>query len=182
MSKKGTINPLETAHTIRRLTQLFNPAQFDLTGKDEIWLFYYHSIICEILIHLRDLLEKLKKEGIEIKRSDSIIEQSNLKEKNITELITYCRDACCHNDSHKRRTSAGVLYSQNVHRAFDYTDDVTIIFGDNKLLVRRHLIWLYKRVVNEFKNISEVSNQPVFQQCISYFEADIKSPVLFTGD
>ena len=134
---------VEVSATTLRLTKLFSRG-INITHKDNIFEIWYYSVIVEILIHLKDLTQKLKKLNNGIHFTDDI--PTTKYYNDITSLISHFRDAACHNDSERRRNAKGYLFSGNVFAAYDYIDDITILIGDGKVLVKRHLLRAYKEV------------------------------------
>lgn len=137
--------------------------EFDITDKKHIRYYYYWSIITEVLIHLRDLLHKLDGVGKRIDFKDDIDHNPTYKIKDVTDLITYFRDAACHNESHKRRNKKGYLFAANVYAAWNYPDDITLLMGDFSLLVKRHLVRAYRMVLERFSSLDEFLENEDFQ-------------------
>jgi hypothetical protein len=115
------------------------------------------------LIHLRDLLHKLNMVGKRINFKDDIEPSPSYKINDVTDLITYYRDAACHNESHKRRNKKGYLFASNVFAAWDYPDDITLLMGDFRLLVKRHLVRAYHLVLERFSSLDEFLENEDFQ-------------------
>jgi hypothetical protein len=135
---------VEVSATIKRVAILFSLG-FENTDKKNIHETYYFSVITEILIHLNDLAQKLKKFDNGIYFTDDIPVTKDYKD--ITSLVAYFRNAACQNTSLNRRTLKGFLYANNVFAGDEYADDITIIMGDSKLFVNRHLVRLYKETL-----------------------------------
>lgn len=135
---------IEVSATAKRLTILFSRA-VNILDRNNIHEIWYFSVIVEILIHLKDLAKKLEKLGEGIHFKDDIPTTKDYSE--ITSLVSHFRDAACHNDSKRRLTSTGHLFANNVFAAYDYDDDITVLMGDSKILVKRHLLRLYKEIM-----------------------------------
>ena len=153
----------EVSATLKRMTILFSVG-FVITDKKNIHETYYFSVITEILIHLKDLTQKLKRNENGIYFSDDIPITSNYQD--ITSLVVHCRDAACHNDSYKRRNKKGYLFSNNVFACDDFDDDITILMGDEKIYVKRHLLRLYKEVLVKFMSYPELHDEPDYIEAI----------------
>lgn len=117
---------------------------------------FWNSSISRFLIIMRDLIKKSEK--YLNKRIDFMDDvKIDLDIKDVTDLITYYRNAVCHPeadnltsfeiDNSKVETSFNVIFGKgNLLQigsfTFDneYEDDVAINFADKKLLLKRHLI------------------------------------------
>lgn len=137
---------VEVSTTIKRLTYLFSLG-INVTDKSKIHEIWYFSVITEILIHLKDLTQKLKSLDNGIHFTDDIPKTNDYSE--ITSLVSHFRNAACHNDSQRRRNSQGYLFASNVFAAYDYPDDITILMGDAKIFVNRHMLRLYKEILQK---------------------------------
>lgn len=157
---------IEVSTTLNRLTILFSNTAFDITDFKSINQSYYFSIITEILIHMKDLTQKLNNLGNRIDFKDHI-EPCNYY-TDITDLLAYFRDAACHNDSGKRRNYNGYLFAGNVFAAYDFEDDITLLMGDAKLLVNRHLVRTYKIILQKFASYTELYENDSFIQALGY--------------
>ena len=87
--------------------------------------------------------------------------------KDVTDLITAIRDACCHIDSFKRNFdengntgSHNIIYGKGIALNIDglvlgsdYEDEIAYIYGKNRIYVRRHIIRAFEEAklkLNEF--------------------------------
>ena len=156
---------IEVSTTLKRLTHLFSKG-INITHKENIYELWYYSVILEILIHLKDLTQKLKKLNNGIYFSDDIPATKDYD--NITSLVAHFRDAACHNDSERRRNKKGYLYAGNVFAAYDYIDDITILMGDSKILLKRHLLRLYKEVMQKFIDYEVFNNNDDFKEALEW--------------
>lgn len=154
---------VEVSSTLKRLTYLFSN-RVNVTYKENIHEIWYYSVITEMLIHLKDLTIKLKNLNNGIHFTDEIILTKDYND--ITSLVSHFRDAACHNDSLRRRNSNGYLFAANVFAAYDYSDDITILMGDSKLLVKRHLLRLYKEVFQKFIAYKTLDNNQDFIEAV----------------
>jgi hypothetical protein len=154
---------VEVSATIKRVAVLFSLG-FEITDRKNIHETYYFSVITEVLIHLNDLAQKLKNIDDGIYFTDDIPTTKDYSE--VTSLIRYFRNAACHNGSPKRRTQKGFLYANNVFAGDEYTDDITIIMGDSKLFVNRHLVRLYKEILIKFTGYKELHSNKNFKYAI----------------
>jgi hypothetical protein len=164
---------VEVSATIKRVAILFSLG-FEITDKKNIHETYYFSVITEILIHLNDLAQKLKKFDNGIYFTDDIPVTKDYKD--IISLVGYFRNAACHNTSLNRRTLKGFLYANNVFAGDEYADDITIIMGDSKLFVNRHLVRLYKETLKKFIAYEELHSNANFKyaidlaKCLNYID------------
>ena len=154
---------IEVSATLRRVTNLFSRG-INITDKENIYELWYYSVILEILVHLKDLTQKLKKLDNGIYFSDDIPVTKDYN--NITSLVAHFRDAGCHNDSERRRNKKGYLFAGNVFAAYDYVDDITILMGDSKILVKRHLLRLYKEVMQKFIDYKVFDDNDDFKEAV----------------
>jgi hypothetical protein len=116
----------------------------------------FRSAFIEAVILVRDLLAKLKKAGVPLTWTDSVLPNEYVS--NITELVTTMRDAACHSDSFKRhldqhqnRASFVVIAGRgagmqlgDLRLGCEFEDDVAFFYGKNRLYLRRGLIRAYK--------------------------------------
>lgn len=156
----------EASITVRRLTFLFSPFSFDITSFKSIDKYYYYSIITEILIHLRDLLFKLNAIGNRIDFKDYITKDSEKGIEDISDLIKHFRDAACHNESPNRRNFKGYIFAGNIFAAYDFDDEITLLMGDSKLYVKRHLVRLYRSVLQRFASYDEFLDNKDFREAL----------------
>ena len=117
------------------------------------------SIFTKIMIDLRDLVYKSEKHSKRISFSDDIITDSSIKD--ITDLITYVRNALCHITSPNHKLNSNCVFSYNIFKGkipngvcieniklnSDYEDDICVFFGSHKIYYHRHII----RAFNECK-------------------------------
>jgi hypothetical protein len=82
--------------------------------------------------------------------------------------VSHFRDAACHNDSQRRRNQKGFLYANNVFAGDDCQDEITIIMGDSKLFVKRHLVRLYKELLQKYSAYSDFHQNKDFIITINY--------------
>lgn len=155
---------VEVSSTIKRLTYLFSRGT-NITDKENIYEIWYYSVITEILIHLKDLTQKLKKLNSSITFNDDIPATKDYYD--ITSLVSHFRDAACHNDSQRRRSKKGYLFAGNVFAAYDYDDDITILMGDSKILVKRHLLRLYIEVLKKLVAYKSFDNDENFIEAVN---------------
>ena len=110
------------------------------------------SAFIELMICLRDLMHKCETYSKKIDFTDDIVLTNDIKD--ITDLIKFIRDACCHIDSknHRFEKTKGVfsfntLYGQSTFgsASSEYSDDICFCFGEHKLYMERHI----KRAIDE---------------------------------
>lgn len=164
MSIDKRVDVDETSRTLLRLSQLFTNYGLDLKANESIQQYYYYSILSEIIIHLRDLLQKLIFQKERIDFTDFVKVDKDNGVEDITDLVIYIRNGICHNDSDNRRTSKGNLFANNIY-AGDGIDDIELIMGDFSIYVKRHLYKLYPMVLERFGLFQE------FQENQHYIDA-----------
>jgi hypothetical protein len=105
------------------------------------------SAFIEMMICLRDLAYKCNKYNIIVNFSDDIVQSEKIQ--NISDLIKYIRDACCHIDSSNNRYldsgstfSFNTLYGKTNLLGIEnsYEDDICFCFGEQKIYLKRHII------------------------------------------
>jgi hypothetical protein len=110
------------------------------------------SAFIEVLICLRDLMAKSEKISSRISFVDDVNITPNVKD--VTDLITFVRDALCHPESQKHyikpreiKASYNILYGkdddgaiEHVQLKSEYEDDVCFFFGEQKIYLKRHII------------------------------------------
>jgi len=121
------------------------------------------SAFIELVIRLRDLLYKCDNSGNRIKFTDDIV-VLNGKEivRDITDAISYVRNATCHIESDRYLLDGKTVFYFNVaygkgkianisgkELISDYEDDVCFFFGDQKLYLNRHIV----RALSEVKEV-----------------------------
>lgn len=114
------------------------------------------SALTELLILVRDLMEKAKKYAEPVEFTDDV--NITNKVSNVHQLIKFVRDAICHVDSENRnhdgwnaRLSFNIVYGKytllkscDVEVRSDYDDDICFFFGDQRLYLRRHIVRAYE--------------------------------------
>ena len=159
----------ESIVSLTRLTQLYSPHVFDITNVKSINDLYYFSIITEILINVGDLTQKLKNWGNRINWTYYI--EPCEEYTDITDLINHFRNAACHVSTPKRVTRTGYLYVGNVMANLDFEGEITLEMGDTKLFVNRHLVAVYKAILQKFASYSEFYEYPSFRSAIATAQA-----------
>ena len=116
-----------------------------------------------LLVNLNDLLQKMSHEGHRLIFSDDIHPECGAED--ITSLINNARNAACHINSGQHLMESTKLVF-NVVRGYvphafsingvsmgsDYADDTALIFGANRVYLRRHIA----RAVNDAQTYYEV--------------------------
>lgn len=137
-------------HSFDRIEKLLGSGIFD-SSRDHDPLV--RSALIELLILVRDLMAKAKKYAEPIDFIDDININTKAKVENVSDAITFVRDAVCHVDSEKHnhdeceiRLSYNIAYGKvnfmkvgEVEIKSDYEDDVCFFFGHQKLYLKRHL-------------------------------------------
>lgn len=117
------------------------------------------SAFIEVIILLRDLIQKAKKYNLKISFKDDVLITDKVQD--VSDLIAFIRNAACHIESDKNdvdqsnnRIRFCVAYGKcrfaeinDVVIASDYEDDICFFFGEQKIYLRRHII----RAFNEAK-------------------------------
>jgi hypothetical protein len=123
------------------------------------------SALTEMLILVRDLMAKTKIYATPVEFVDDI--NITQKVRNVSDAIKFVRDAICYVNSDNRnhveckaRLSYNVIYGKailakigDVEIKSDYEDDVCIIFGDQKLYLRRHIIRAYEEARSKLMSV-----------------------------
>lgn len=99
----------------------------------------------ELAICLRDLAFKCESNGKRINFKDDVIQTNEIND--ISDLIKFCRDACCHIDSKNHKVDLGGTFSFNtLYGKIEfggvinpYDDDVCFCFGGQKIFLKRHI-------------------------------------------
>lgn len=113
-----------------------------------------------LLIQMNDLLQKMDSVGHRLVMDNDIHPASNALD--VTSLINNARNAACHlNSGHHNVGSGRVSYCRVVGRvpnAFvindvvlgsDFADDAAVIFGTNRVYMKRHIVSSFN-VAREF--------------------------------
>lgn len=161
-------NKAEIATTLMRLATLMS-RQYDIRDKRRLDDYFYYSVLLEILIHLNDLLQKLKSSGNGILFSDHIPEKSKFKD--VTSLINFFRNVGCHNDKKERYNSKGNLYSSNIFYGYQFDDEISLHTGDEVIFVKRHIIKVYEMVMQKFANNPILENNEEYKWAIIYADS-----------
>lgn len=132
-----------------RIDKLLGCGIFDPNHREDPLV---RSALTELLILIRDLMEKVKLFADElIDFTDDINIKDNIQ--NVSEAITFVRNAVCHVDSKNHnhdmcnaRLKFNIAYGKgtsiklgDVEMKSDYEDDVCFFFGHQKLYLKRHL-------------------------------------------
>lgn len=168
--------PLELASQIRsnvfRLRELFNHEVLSCDSQ-----VLHQSCLIEIIILLRDLLAKADKLNLRIAFDDDVIKMSNpfysykgrVKEiKDVTDVVSFFRDAMCHVDSKNRYLGENIYFAFNkigvkhkveispgVVLENPYDDEIAYYYGPQRIYINKHLKRAFKEVVEKFnKNYS----------------------------
>jgi hypothetical protein len=130
---------LEIYHNISRISEILATDIFDIANLGHP---LRQSAFIELVICLRDLMYKCKKNNKRISFTDNIT-PCNIKgeeTKDVTDLITHIRDAVCHINSFKQ--VAGffrIMFSTNF-----YNDDIIFCYGKHELYLKRHILRAFK--------------------------------------
>jgi len=155
--------------TLIRLCVLMNE-QYITNFNKKLELFY-GSVLLEIIVHLSDLLQKLKRidPTKAILFTDDItpyygIGKAN-KYENITDLITFFRNAGCHIGSSKRYAQDGKAHAWSVQVGNNpileyptvgkYSDDAIVIMGNHRLYIKRHIVRSFKEMLSAYRSLPD---------------------------
>lgn len=123
---------------------------------------YRISVYVEVLVHLKDLIEKAKLIGSRLNFSDDIKEDPILKIKDISDLIPNFRNAACHTNSYRKFDNEksfsfieirgiGQLNGHPEVRC-EYDDDIAFVMGKNVLYLKRHIERAFLELTEIFRN------------------------------
>jgi aspartyl-tRNA(Asn)/glutamyl-tRNA(Gln) amidotransferase subunit B len=115
-----------------------------------------YGVFIDLLILLRDLLNKTEKFVSRVSFDDDVIQTKEVKD--VTDLVAFIRNAVAHPESKNHLTEAGNIKSSfNVvvgkgvflrigDKEFGnpYQDDVAFLFGPQRILLHRHIIRAYQ--------------------------------------
>jgi len=132
----------------------------------------WQSIFTECLIHLRDIDEKAKKHGFALAEDADILKKNGIN--TIRDLIKFGRDAFCHiHIPNNAFSSDGNAFSMNVFigkkdfkwnesdYSSDYTDDVALFIGEQRIYFYRHLINYYVKMRKFMESLYQELNPDV---------------------
>ena len=136
--------------SIRRIKELLETGVFisGLTTPLQMAAFI------EVIICLRDLLEKCSKYGRRISFTDDVIVIGEVKD--VTDAIKWMRDACCHLHTRQRNFDieegsatnclvvshgdcSGMKMCGRILGS-EYADDMAFCYGLNRIYLRRHVV------------------------------------------
>jgi hypothetical protein len=138
-------------NNFERILQVLNCGIFN---RENVNNPLFWSAFIELVIRLNEALQKVKKDGKEIRFNDDI--PQNEGEVNITDLINKIRHSVCHlgsgniilqgDKSAENAVSFSVLFGKATvirtpHESLGskYEDDVMFIFGSYQLYLKRHI-------------------------------------------
>lgn len=135
--------------TFRRIGQILGTGIFHPNSSGHPLV---QSAFIELLIRARDLMAKTEQLASRITFDDDVIKTSQVKD--VTDLITFVRDAACHPESDKH-----FLEPKNIKATFlvaygkcnlaqfgelslksDYEDDVCFFYGPQRIYLHRHIL------------------------------------------
>ncbi len=146
----------ECKGTIKRIRELIGCKIFESNNSKHI---LYNSAFIELMICLRDLLEKAQIYAHRLTFTDDVIPSEYVRD--IHGLVKAMRDGCCHIDSYTKplgkpqhRGSFNVMYGKgslakinDVELKSDYTDDIAFFHGTNRIYLKRHIIRAFEEAV-----------------------------------
>ncbi len=112
----------------------------------------FRAAFIELLIALRDLMYKSEKFSTRIAFVDDVKRTEKIND--VSDLITYVRDALCHPDSENHYIEAGnikstfnvafgkvkVLKMGDFEQSSQYQDDICFFFGSQGIYLKRHIM------------------------------------------
>jgi hypothetical protein len=144
---------------LSRIKEIFNSGIFS-RPQDAL----FQSAFIEIIIRLRDLLFKAEKFSQRVNFDTDIIKIEDAttygrRVIDVTDAIIFVRDAVCHvdSDNHKIDTNTFsfnvgfgkgnfISYGEKLVFKSDYEDEVSFMFGPQRLYLKRHIIRAYQEV------------------------------------
>ena len=136
-------NQRQVEQDLMRIYTILNSEIFELKHTNHPLL---NSAFIELMICLRDLMYLCETNSKKIDFTDDVKLTNDVKD--ITDLIKFIRDACCHIDSknHKFKKTGGIfsfniLYGKSTlgDVTNEYSDDICFCFGEHKLYLKRHI-------------------------------------------
>lgn len=142
--------------TIRRIHQLLDTGIFNQESAGNPLT---QSAFIELMICLRDLLQKAEKYSKRVRFTDEILVNDYVSDA--TDAITAVRDAACHINSFKKlfddngnRGTFNVIYGKgnfikigDLELKSDYEDDFAIFYGPNRLYFKRTIVRTFEEAV-----------------------------------
>lgn len=128
---------------------------------EDIDLLYRRSVLIEVLIHLKQLLQKAAKCNMRISFTEDVSIDEELKIKDVTDLISNFRDAACHSNSPRlnygnisnsfseARNGVRGVSGENIKNSNTAKSDIIFIMGKNSLYLHKHI----ERAYNELEVI-----------------------------
>lgn len=121
-------------------------------------IYLNKSVFTHIMILLRDLLSKAEKYGKgRVSFTDSI--EPFGKVKDVTDLVSYIRNAVCHIDSENHmvdtnkisfcfiKGKGGLAKIDDLELYSEYEDDICFFFGRSKIYLVRHIYRAFREAV-----------------------------------
>ena len=160
----------EIKSDIQRIETILGTGIFSATNSENP---LFASALTELLIRLRDLLAKSDKLAKRVSFSDDVTIKGNVSD--VTNLVTFVRDALCHVDSDKHnhdeiqaRITFNVIFGKAVLAQFgdvkiasEYEDDVAFFFGPQRLYLRRHIVRAFEEAQELLLPILKSANSGV---------------------
>ncbi|MDU8501039.1 hypothetical protein RYB01_17880 [Pseudomonas syringae] len=146
--------------SISRCREIFNSGVFNDGNKAGV---LFESAVTHLLIHLNDLLQKANID----KRRISFVEDVEVTDSvtDVTDLVRACRNAACHVTSGEHKIDAGKFtfcvaagvgpkhfVINGKEMGCEYSDDIAIYYGVNRLYIRRHLLRSFEAVLVMYDN------------------------------
>lgn len=123
-----------------------------------------------LMIDLRDLVWKSERfAGKRVSFTDDILPFRKVRD--VTDLITYVRDAAVHNTSGNSRVEQGkfsfivgfgkgnIIQIGELSLSGDYDDDICFIFGPAKIYLKRHIIRAFKEAIDNLNPLITIMQQ-----------------------
>jgi hypothetical protein len=145
---------VEIGTNIKRINQLLGCGIFDPARVTDV---LRRAAFTEVMIALRDLMRKAEVHDERIAFTDDVLLTPAVRD--ITDLVTYVRDALCHVDSAKNTLSLGeddaddVFFVYRLFRAealqlrstdaligCEFSDDIAYCFGPQRIYWKRHVL------------------------------------------
>lgn len=150
----------DIAQDIHRIETIYATKIFAPSNKEHPLI---KSAFIEVMVCLRDLMAKTKDYGTRITFTEDMVVTSKIKD--ITELVTFVRNALCHIESANNfaipdqiKASFDIVYGKGTDKRADgielvseYTDDTCFFFGLHKIYLRRHILRAFEETKKQLE-------------------------------
>jgi hypothetical protein len=151
MPKENAVDFYEQNDVVQSIQDIEKILATDIFTLDQARSPFFKAAFIEVLINLRCLMYKAKTFSAKIDFTDDVKIEGKVVD--VSELITFVRDALCHLDLKHHHVNDGGRVSFNVsfgkrctisgldyrHESL-YEDDVAFSFGEQRIYLKRHII------------------------------------------